>query len=59
MPSPSAVHRGRHGGLAGDLLGRLPLFEAATIIEVLDVRRALEGNLRGVRSAVSGFSREI
>lgn len=59
VPSPSAVHRGRHGGLAGDLLGRLPLFEGATVAEILDVRRALEGNLRGFRGAVSGFSREI
>ncbi len=59
LPSLAAVHRGRHGELAGDLLGRLPLFEGATVDEVLDIRRALERHLRGFRSAVSGFSREI
>jgi hypothetical protein len=38
-PPPSAVHRGRHGGLSGDLLGRLPLFEEASVADILDVRR--------------------
>ncbi len=33
VPSPFAAHRGRHGGLAGDLLGRLPLFEEAMVAE--------------------------
>lgn len=59
VPSPFAAHRGRHGGLAGDLLERLPLFEEAMVAEILGVRRALEGHLRGSRRAVSGFSREI
>ncbi len=59
VPSPAGIHRGRHGGLAGDLLGRLPLFEEATVAEVLDVRRSLEGQLRGFRRAVSDFSSEV
>src|SRR5215210_2574027 len=58
-PTPASVHEGRHGGLAGDLLGRLPLFEEATIGEVLDIRRVLERHLRGFCSAVSNFSREV
>lgn len=34
VPSPDAVHRGRHGGLSGDLIRRLPLFEEATVEDV-------------------------
>lgn len=58
-PSPAAIHRGRHGGLSGDLLSRLPLFEEATVEEILDIRNDLETPLRNFRLAVSGFSREI
>ena len=57
--SEAAAQRGRHGGLSGDLLRRLPTFEEATLAEILDVRRGLEGPLRGFRVAVAGFSREI
>ena len=41
------------------MLQRLPLFEEATVAEVLDIRRELEGPLRGFRLAVSDFSRQI
>ena len=51
--------RGRHGGLSGDLLQRLPLFEKATLAEALGVRRELERLLRGFRVAVSDFSKQI
>lgn len=57
--SEAGAHRGRHGGLSGDLLRRLPTFEEATLADILDVRRELEGPLRGFRMAVAGFSREI
>ena len=57
--SEAGASRGRHSGLSGDLLRRLPTFEEATLAEILDVRRGLEGPLRGFRVAVAGFSREI
>jgi len=41
------------------LLQRLPLFEEATVAEVLDIRRELERPLRGFRLAVSDFSSQI
>lgn len=59
VPSPAALHRGRHGGLSGDLLSRLPLFERATVAEVLDVRRELSAPLSSFRAAVSDFSKQI
>ncbi|MGI8650155.1 MAG: hypothetical protein ACR2KW_07230 [Rubrobacter sp.] len=59
VPSPDAIHRGRHGGLSGDLTRRLPLFEEATVEEILGVRRELERPLRGFRLAVSEFSGEV
>jgi hypothetical protein len=55
----AGVARGRHSGLSGDLLRRLPLFERASLSDVLGIRRELERPLRGFRLAVSGFSREI
>jgi len=58
-PTEAGVARGRHGGLSADLLRRLPLFEEASLSDILAIRRELEGPLRGFRLAVSGFSREI
>ncbi len=58
-PTEAGVARGRHAGLSADLLGRLPLFERASLSDVLAVRRELEAPLRGFRLAVSGFSREV
>ena len=55
----TAADRGRYSGLAGDLLRRLPLFELASIDEVLDIRRDLRVPLLGFRQAVAGFAREI
>ena len=58
--SEAATGRGRHSGLAGDLLRRLPLlFEQATISEVLDMRRDLRVPLLGFRQAVAAFAREV
>jgi hypothetical protein len=57
--SPSSIVRGKHSGLAADLLSQLPLFEAASIEEVLDIRRELERPLIRFRSAVIRFSEEI
>ena len=47
---------GRHGGLASDLLRRLPLFDAASVGEVLGIRRELDHPLVKFRGAVSEFS---
>lgn len=55
----TAEHRSRYGGIAADLLERLPLFEQATLAEALDIRRELDTPLRGFRHAVADFSREI
>ncbi len=48
--------RSRHGGLASDLLRRLPLFDDASVSEVLDVRRALEAPLAKFRSEVGKYA---
>lgn len=48
--------KGKHGGLASDLLRRLPLFDQAAVEEVLDIRRELEGPLVRFRGAVSELS---
>jgi hypothetical protein len=46
-------------GLSTNLLRRPPLFEEASLSDVLAIRCELEGPLRGFRLAVSGFSCEI
>lgn len=57
--SEAGAVRGRYGGLSSDLLQRLPLFEQATLSDILAVRRELEAPLRGFRIAVADFSRQI
>lgn len=54
--SETSRARGRHGELASDLLRRLPLFEDASVSEVLDIRRALEAPLGKFRAEVSKYS---
>lgn len=51
-----AVNRGKHAGLMSDLLGRLPLFDQASVQEVLDIRKELERPLVRFRAAVSKYS---
>jgi hypothetical protein len=58
-PSESSTASSRYGGISADLLRRLPLFETASLSEVLDVRQALGKPLRGFRLAIASFSREI
>jgi hypothetical protein len=58
-PSESGIARGRHSGLASDLLRRLPLFERATVQEILDIRRELENPLIRFRGAVIDMSEGI
>lgn len=57
--SSSGIARGRHSGLASDLLRRLPLFEKATVQEILDIRRELENPLIRFRGAVIEMSEGI
>ena len=59
LPSQGAVARGKHGGLSGDLLQRLPLFERASIPEVLNIREELADHLDAFREAVAQFADAI
>ena len=52
-PSTGAKRRSKHGGLSGDLLQRLPMFEKASISEVLDIRKGLSEHLGAFRKAVA------
>lgn len=59
LPTPAAKRRSKHGGLSGDLLQRLPMFEKAGISEVLDVREQLSGDLGAFREAVADSAATI
>jgi hypothetical protein len=54
--SESGQGRGKHAGLASHLLRRLPLFDAASVDEILDIRRELDRPLVRFRGAVTEFS---
>lgn len=57
--SEAGIARGKHSGLAANLLERLPLFENAEIDEILDIRIELERPLKRFRSAMLKFSENI
>ncbi len=57
--SESDIGRGKHSGLAGHLLKRLPLFDQASVDEILDVREELDRPLTRFRGAIVRFSEEI
>lgn len=57
--SDAATARGRHSGVAANVLERLPLFEEATVDEILDIRRELEDPLMRFRRAIGGLSDQI
>jgi len=54
--SHTAELRGRHVALAGQLLSRLPLFDDASVDEVLDIRSELESPLVSFRGALLRYS---
>ena len=54
-----SIQRGKHIQLATDLFNRLPLFECASIDEVLEIRKELFPYLSKYRSAIWDFSTEI
>lgn len=57
--SDLGIARGKEVGLAADLFKRLPLFPRASVNEILDIRRELDGPLRQFRSAMLRFSGNI
>jgi hypothetical protein len=57
--SDNAVVRSKETGLAADLLKRLPLFDEASIEEILDIRRELQRPLVRFRGAMISFSEGI
>jgi hypothetical protein len=59
VPSDISSGRAKHIGLSANLLSRLPLFEYASVSEVLDIRQELQKPLIRFRSAMIDFSTEI
>lgn len=57
--SDNTIARSKETGLAAELLRRLPLFDEASIDEILDVRQELERPLVRFRSAMISFSEKI
>lgn len=57
--SDSSINRAQQVGLSADLLSRLPLFDNASVDEVLDIRKELETPLIRFRAAITDYSTEI
>lgn len=53
------IQRGKQVTLAASLFERLPLFEEATIDEIIDIRKELDSPLRKFRKAIIEFSENI
>lgn len=58
-PSPMRIAQGKQTKLAADTLNRLPLFDEASVNEILDIRLELEHCLVRFRSAIIKYSEEI
>jgi hypothetical protein len=59
IPLGATVGKAKQVGLSTDLFSRLPLFDIATVDEIIDIRRELDAPLRRFRAAVIGFSKEV
>jgi hypothetical protein len=58
-PLGTSVSRAKQVGLSTGLFSRLPLFDEASVDEIIDIRKELDRPLKRFRSGVVGFSREI
>jgi hypothetical protein len=59
VPLGASVDRAKQVGLPSSLFARLPLFDKASIDEVVDIRSELDSSLTRFRSAMIRFSQEI
>lgn len=59
LASPAKVAQSKQSALAAELLQRLPLFDEASIHEVIDIRRELNDPLIRFRGAVIGYAEKI
>lgn len=55
----SGSYRARHAGLASGLLRRLPLFDAASVEEVVSIRAELDSPLTRFRGAIARLARTV
>lgn len=58
-PPDVSIGRAKNVGLSADLLSRLPLFDNASVSEVIDIRKELDKPLIRFRSAIIKYSSEI
>lgn len=59
VPLGTTITKAKQTGLSSGLFERLPLFDEATIDEIIDIRKELDKPLIRFRSAIVGFSRKI
>jgi hypothetical protein len=59
VPLGASVDRAKQVGLPSSLFARLPLFDKASIDEVVDIRSELDSSLTRFRSSMIIFSQEI
>ena len=58
-PTAGTKRRAKHGGFSGDILQRLPMFERASVSDVLEIRDELSEYLGAFRDAVASSAATI
>ena len=59
VPLGTSASRAKQVGLSTDLIARLPLFDGASVDEIIGIRKELDKPLVRFRSAIVSFAREI
>lgn len=59
VPLGTTIARAKQTGLFSGLFERLPLFDEATVDEIIEIRKELDKPLTRFRSAIVSFSRQI
>jgi hypothetical protein len=59
VPLGTTITKAKQTGLSSGLFEKLPLFDEATVDEIIGIRKELDKPLTRFRSAIIGFSRKI
>jgi hypothetical protein len=59
IPIGTTITKAKQTGLSSGLFEKLPLFDEATVGEIIEIRKELDKPLTRFRSAIIGFSRQI
>jgi hypothetical protein len=59
VPLGTTITKAKQAGLSSSLFEKLPLFDEASVDDIIQIRKELDKPLTRFRSAIAGFSRKI